>query len=80
MAICDRRDENYDNQMKLEEYLFGPEFNSDNLNLINDGKIIVVKTKNMTFNLNRVDKPIGEGTAGTVFKFSLRCLLTLYLA
>ena len=69
MAICDRRDENYDNQMKLEEYLFGPEFNSDNLNLINDGKIIVVKTKSMTFNLNRVDKPIGEGTAGTVFKF-----------
>ena len=70
MAICNRRDENYQNQLVLENFLFGSSFNPSNVQFKNDGQILVIKTNNITFNLERAEKPLGKGSYGAVYKYT----------
>ena len=71
MAICNRRDENYQNQLALENFLFGSSFNPSNIQFKNDGKIVVIKTNlGMVFTLERTDKPLGKGSYGAVYKYT----------
>ena len=71
MSICEKRDENLEKQIILENYIFSDDFNSDpNYLQLNKSRILIkIPKTSLVYKLVQ-SKNLGSGGYGEVYKFS----------